>query len=398
MCGIVGCVGRLFVKDENWFKDVLIMDQVRGFDSVGLFSVDSTKNNLMWAKSTENPKKFLDNFRYKKNSIFSKSNSVIVGHNRAATMGHVVEENAHPFTHEHITGVHNGTLSLQKLLPDWLDFEVDSENLIYSIAKEGIEETWKNTCGAAALVYWDHKEKLLNIVRNSERPLYYAVVGDVLYFSSEMGIAFAGHSRRKIKVPDNLYHSFDTNTLYQINPDKINEKSPFHSETKLEECKEKPPKKTNYYYGGGFSDDFFQDESKEETEIEAMGLDRMDEYTVTVVSDNHVLMENELHPDLCFIIYKYQAHNYQDLSFEVGDIVLGKVDRKAYSKYSGKDTYVLDNNFLIEEVEGEDEKSTGGIERKEEKFEDVCEWCGEREGKILAYSYFLCNKCFNETF
>lgn len=130
------------------------------FIRAGMF--DTVKEHR---KSTKNAVSGLETV----SSIYPK---FMVGHNRYATAGAVNDKNAHPFSYEHITLVHNGSLVDQSLLPDHKLFEVDSENVCYSIAKLGIEETIKKLHGAFVLVWHDSKLNTLNFIRNSERPFY----------------------------------------------------------------------------------------------------------------------------------------------------------------------------------------------------------------------------------
>ncbi|MSE24831.1 hypothetical protein GKC32_10305, partial [Lactobacillus curvatus] len=72
---------------------------------------------------------------------------VLMGHNRWATKGKINERNAHPFEHDHIIGAHNGTLRNQHLLPNHLDFEVDSDNIFHAMSTIGVDATIAKTSG-----------------------------------------------------------------------------------------------------------------------------------------------------------------------------------------------------------------------------------------------------------
>lgn len=128
----------------------------------------------------------------------------IFGHNRYATMGAINAVNAHPFQHGHITLAHNGTLRKRNNLPEFQRFEVDSENICYSISQIGAAETIKRLVGAFALIWIDSQEQTLNIIRNTEREfhLFETTFGDWFGCSEEkMGdwILTRGRFPRNIK-------------------------------------------------------------------------------------------------------------------------------------------------------------------------------------------------------
>lgn len=171
MCGLVGYAGENSVKLQNAFKFMLFVDQVRGIHSTGVATTNNNNNVVMFKKDVHSTD-FLD-MRKADNVISSFKHNAIIGHNRAATKGLVNTANAHPFSIKNITLAHNGTLRNQSLLPDYKEFEVDSENICHAIAEIGIEDTVKKLCGAFALTYFDSEDKTLNLVRNHERPLHY---------------------------------------------------------------------------------------------------------------------------------------------------------------------------------------------------------------------------------
>jgi len=189
MCGIVGLVNPSTVFAEKFMTQALYADAVRGWHSTGIVkangkSVDSYKRALPAADFIET-KKF-------KSLMKGTVGDFYIGHNRAATIGAINDSTAHPFHHGDIIGVHNGTLDYgwkRKLIGS---FDVDSEALIANIAHEGIEATAEKAEGAFAIVYYDMAEQTLNIVRNSERPMWYGKVSrekeDRWVYGSEAGL------------------------------------------------------------------------------------------------------------------------------------------------------------------------------------------------------------------
>jgi hypothetical protein len=186
MCGVVGAVSidTLSFPVEGWFKNALYVDGLRGMDSTGIIKVTS-QNDVSIVKKALPPNEFLDLKATDK--FFSGANKVLVGHNRWATKGAVNHENAHPFVHEHITLVHNGSLFTHHSLKDGNKFVVDSEAICYSIAHDGAEETIKKLNGSFSLVWWDDQKKTLNFCRNDERPMYLSGTPDekTCVFASE---------------------------------------------------------------------------------------------------------------------------------------------------------------------------------------------------------------------
>lgn len=163
---------------------MLMFDQIRGFNSTGIACIDN--EDIYTYKKAVHGTDFLE-YKITNNLMDCHKNKAIIGHNRAATSGAVINANAHPFCHGEITGVHNGTLRNQTNLKDWREFDVDSDNIFYNIDECGVEETLKILNGAFVLVWWDEGTETLNLVRNIERPLSYAYSkdGSCLFYASE---------------------------------------------------------------------------------------------------------------------------------------------------------------------------------------------------------------------
>lgn len=186
MCGIVGVAGNLFGKDINAMRELLWADAVRGFHSTGVAMIGHTKRPSI----IKHPGSPMNVFADKDFSQeFNMGKRVIIGHNRYATVGDRTAENAHPFHHGAITGVHNGTLDYRarKVLTENEKFGTDSEALYYNIAHFGIEEVMAEMSGAWALVWHDYSNDSINFLRNDQRPLSYTFNenGTVMYWASE---------------------------------------------------------------------------------------------------------------------------------------------------------------------------------------------------------------------
>lgn len=188
MCGIVGVAGNTMLKDKKIFREMLIFDQIRGYDSTGVVGVSA--HTLEFDKDVGTP---YDLWGYGQSHMFDmkgltkKLYHTMIGHNRAATVGSVTRRNAHPFDFSNIIGVHNGSLRDTDDLIDNKKFAVDSESMFNTINAVGIQKAWSMFNGAASIVWWDREEGTLNFARNGERPMYFAHSKnkDKLYFASE---------------------------------------------------------------------------------------------------------------------------------------------------------------------------------------------------------------------
>lgn len=111
---------------------------------------------------------------------------------------------------ENLVGAHNGTLVNQGLLPDSTKFEVDSENILHSIEKIGVEDTWSRLHGAAALVWYEWDGNYINFLRNKERPMFITFTPDrkTLFWASESWMLEGVLAKNGIKHTE----IFDTKT------------------------------------------------------------------------------------------------------------------------------------------------------------------------------------------
>lgn len=98
-------------------------------------------------------------------------------HNRAATRGEVTHTNAHPFQFDHITGVHNGTLSgYFNLTPQGVNHPVDSMHLYDALSRDGFEDLHPRINGSFNLLWHDAKDNTIHLCKNTDRPYYFAKV------------------------------------------------------------------------------------------------------------------------------------------------------------------------------------------------------------------------------
>ena len=218
MCGIVGIVAKHSGGFWNWvpdfFEEMLYADALRGLDSTGAFMV-TRKNAVKVVKQAADPGMLFRTLSWKnfKGSIYSDA-MVLVGHNRKATVGNVIAENAHPFVDKSIALVHNGYIANHRQLDSKVD--VDSQSIITAIKSE---EDYKNglakLTGAWAISWYDHDKKRLYLTRNQERPLYIIHTDNALFFASEHSMLYWLLGRHKIAHQEAI--ECKPGVVYEIN-------------------------------------------------------------------------------------------------------------------------------------------------------------------------------------
>ena len=192
MCGLVGLITKNhhgFTKEQvSAFDNLLYVDALRGMDSTGVFVIDKD-GNMDLAKEASPA------FDYRQDKAYDdlctiafRRGRAMIGHNRAATKGEVIDENAHPFVvDDRITLVHNGTLwgDFKKLTDQKVD--VDSHAIAHKIHECGddVEAAMQQLDGAYALIWHDFQKNTLNFVRNNQRPLNFVETDNGWMWASE---------------------------------------------------------------------------------------------------------------------------------------------------------------------------------------------------------------------
>lgn len=238
MCGICGAVAAQTITGHEVtnVQKLLSLNYYRGRDSTGMFDVveiDDKKLKVVGkgknkAKEVGHPTLYWKRtdpaflFANKEMEIqritrwADHTLRAVVCHARAATVGKVTANNAHPFVFNNILGVHNGTISG--------DFEgkevheVDSAAIFEGIQKNGIEKTlnklYESTGQLAyALVWLDTDTNTLYFIRNGMRPLHYLTRSGTVYFSSDKrDLAYVFDTREFSQE----IREFAINTLYSL--------------------------------------------------------------------------------------------------------------------------------------------------------------------------------------
>lgn len=224
---MVGCAGAITYKAERVFKRMLELDTFRGPHSTGIFCVKGDKSTHL-AKALGTPWDLAETHGF--TQAFTGIAKVLIGHNRWATKGKINKANAHPFEFKNLAGAHNGTLRTTHQLDDNQLFDVDSENLYHHMDKHGVYDTIPKLNGAFALTWYDKNHHTVNLLRNEERPLYYAFNNDLttLYWASEpwMIRIAAAQAEEKIQdvieLPVGVLHTFEVPAFSQDRFQKTN--------------------------------------------------------------------------------------------------------------------------------------------------------------------------------
>src|SRR5579864_7122790 len=207
MCGIVAMIARTnggFTHgDLSAFEQMLIVNTVRGKDSVGSFTKFGN-GDVRGIKHGSNPFNLFrtDEWKDYRQAVINRGR-FLVGHNRAATSGQVNTDNAHPFVEDHIILVHNGTLRSQNNLTNKTTV-VDSNAIAHALAEETGDprNVLDKIDGAFALIWYNSKEDKLYAARNEERPLVLIESERHYVLASEAWIAAYPMSKNSLEPKD----------------------------------------------------------------------------------------------------------------------------------------------------------------------------------------------------
>ena len=217
MCGHFGIAGfGINQHDLEIFRQLGIVSQLRGEDGAGIYQINSGSatrwDNQKLVKSagdfmytyylgTDGQKKHTDKV------CQTTMIDVLIGHCRAATKGSIIDSNAQPFEFSNLVGAHNGTLKDKKyddkIRSDSDLFFEDVNSKSQDGCLSGLESCLKdlNENSAYAIVMYDKLKKQLIFVKNSKRPLFFAVSRerDVMYWASERAFLALILNRNGIK-------------------------------------------------------------------------------------------------------------------------------------------------------------------------------------------------------
>jgi len=237
MCGCFGIVNvsNVPVKGlSDFIADALIAGAVRGDDSCGIAVMDS-QTNVRLHKDVLAPTSFLAS-RATKTLLDEVDHAyMVIGHNRAATVGEVSVDAAHPFrlTDEawgiSIVGVHNGTLSGYKLKDGDKEYISDSEWLFAQLLdaaksddvarEQAVSDILAGIWGAySVMFFFDDDPTRFYIANNGKRPMHCLLSSDETYLlmASEPGMLHWLAERNKLATTNNVLEA-QADKLYVVN-------------------------------------------------------------------------------------------------------------------------------------------------------------------------------------
>lgn len=186
----------------------LFINSLRGDESTGLAIIrQPAAQPEVWKKAMSAPD-FLQMRRT--DAILNNIDDAqaVLGHTRSATKGSAIDVNAHPFQYDHITLIHNGHVNNWKQLDSGTDIDVDSAHVAAAIARHGELETLQKIQGGYVLMWHNARDQTINIAKNDQRPLHYAMIPDWggYAFSSEYDMLGMLLGRNDIKIEGTIKH------------------------------------------------------------------------------------------------------------------------------------------------------------------------------------------------
>ena len=212
MCGIHGLINldtTYFSDGSKFIHDGFVAGSLRGMDSSGIFQLDKQFKPFM-TKAAKSGPQFIKETDVKAFLTDAARSPLTVCHVRAATVGSVKADNAHPFcvsdeTGKRLIGVHNGTLYNWERKEGAKDINVDSHWAMKNISTNGID-AFKDFQGAYCFAWWDeHNPSKFQMIRNSQRPMHFMLSKDkkkMIFGSEAMMVAWIAERNRILVEPE----------------------------------------------------------------------------------------------------------------------------------------------------------------------------------------------------
>ncbi|MBI1267788.1 MAG: hypothetical protein GC193_10210 [Cryomorphaceae bacterium] len=220
MCGLLAFSSQSQIS-PSILSTLFALNESRGTDSAGFFAETISQYPHISKALGPFSKSLALSFNPPPTNLF-------IGHTRAASVGNVSIENAHPFHFGDVIGAHNGTISNFKNLIDHYallnnavfnheNLNIDSKVIFAALNEFDDYRILTDIEGAAALIWRDKRNELpyLNVWRNVERPLHYGFMPNTpdMYISSE--------DAALVEIGCVNISDFNPFTLYQIHEGKI---------------------------------------------------------------------------------------------------------------------------------------------------------------------------------
>lgn len=245
MCGLVGVFGDIGNSHKEAFRILSILDILRGDDGYGVCRV-TAEGEVTVEKEVGTPFDLYDQHYFESKKGFFEPNGTIkgnhirllLGHNRAATVGKVSKETAHPFEFEHIVGAHNGTLldSSLRSFSKYGEYTVDSQVMLAEINEKGeVPSVYSRVNGAMAVTLWDKRTSRLVMFRNNDRPLSIVTsnTGKTIMWASEDWMLEVALARVKQREAFGKPEKVNVNTLLEFEYHSFQKGVELVTETKL---------------------------------------------------------------------------------------------------------------------------------------------------------------------
>lgn len=233
ICGLFGVVGSgINQQDLVALRTLGFVSELRGRHGTGVaqgrifnndLEVEIDKSNMDFAKHLDYNKE--TNFRTpnQRRILEGVRDNFFLCHVRHATVGNISPNNAHPYLFENVVGMHNGTLTTSEFVPDLKETVTDSYKLFDKMNKEGVDSALSSlsTLDAFALVFIDRNKSTINIIRNRQRTLFWAVSDkrSCLWIASEASFLNFINERHDLGL--SIPKAFEVHDLYSFKPSDV---------------------------------------------------------------------------------------------------------------------------------------------------------------------------------
>ncbi len=361
ICGLVGIAGKIGANEEKAFKTMLFLDELRGKHSTGVAFLQgyNEKPEFKVVKAAQRGAEFVENKVF--TTALARKNYVLIGHNRYATQGAIVDENAHPFEFENVIGAHNGSLAWgwKTSFHDSEKRVVDSEAIYSEVNHSDAATMWPKLKGAAALTWLDKRDNSLHFLRNKERPLFFATAnkGETIVWASEPWMIHVGCGRENITLDKNPVEvAIDTEYVFNISMKAGHKISVTRNPVQAYVAPKWEPYKRSYYESS--VDDY---QGKRWLEKEGVKEGDTVPFVVTKIVDymegglQKARLDCETLTGCPMFIYNIDAILYDDLLLEMweatGLIYEGVIKYSSYSGFIGTIATVKSTMVTVDELE-----------------------------------------------